>query len=196
MATGYVNPNGDGSTTQWTASGSAPYYPYVSKGVQSPTAPSTSTYIGPDKGVIDEFSMETISSVASVSDVTVWYYGSSGSFLGSFCPIRISVFLAGAWIDFPSGYVDMTGSNQWASQGFSGTWTQSDLDSLQIRIDADNSGPGASATIYAIYAEITYTPSGGSGPANLKTWNTVPEANIKTYDTVTLANLKTLNTIA
>jgi len=47
---------------------------------------------------------------------------------------------------------------------------------------------------FSIYA--TYTPAGGGGPANLKTYNTNAKANIKSIDTNLIANVKTLNTNA
>ncbi len=38
--------------------------------------------------------------------------------------------------------------------------------------------------------------SGASGPANLKTWNTVAAASVKTGDTVAIASIKTVNTVS
>ncbi len=189
MSTAYLNPNGDGSSVNWTASGGSPYYPYVSKGVQNPTTPSTASYIGPDRGVTDEFLMETISDVDEVTSISVWLYGFSalGIFTSQPAPYRFSLFLNGSWVDYPIGFEDMPTSSAWVSQTFTGSWTQADIDALQVRIEAtDDSGPGSQATVYAIYAELTYTASGGGGGlTNWKTWNTVPAANIKTYNTIT-----------
>ncbi len=148
MATGFVDPNGDGSPLD---SGS---YTDVAKGARQPTAPSLTPFVGPDKGITLTYLMGTLTGVTEVTAVTVWFYCSSAS--GN--DIIPRVFLAGSWVN---GDPQSTGVAGWLSFAFSGSWTQTDLDNLQVQIIFDDQGPGTNITLFAVYAEIIYSGGGG-----------------------------------
>ena len=63
------------------------------------------------------------------------------------------------------------------------------------KVHLKNNATGSSYPSNAWYDLIEPYAAASSGPAKLKTWNTVTKANIKTLDTVTIAKLKTLDTI-
>jgi len=54
---------------------------------------------------------------------------------------------------------------------------------------------GEISALYNAGTGIPYASAGASGPASLKTWNTIAKANIKTLDTIAIASVKTINTI-
>lgn len=55
---------------------------------------------------------------------------------------------------------------------------------------------GGAATTQFTNIISSWAPSGGTGPANLKTWNGIAKANLKTLNGIAIANVKTVDGIS
>jgi len=128
------------------------------------SCPRTGTNTGGFGDEVEVFEMETITPVSSVSAVKVWFYvdnffcdGGGGN-----CDdILVSVFMGGAFQTDVVFDIPDAGGFVWKSAEFSGSWTQADLDALQVRFTWDDQGGGTNNDeihIATTYAEITYTP--------------------------------------
>lgn len=153
-AVGYVDPDGDGSTVTWDCAGpSCPTtynYVQVNDSVRQPSAPDTTEYLTGLSDDIDEYDMETISGVESVSQIMVWVYGKSDQEWDDY-DLELNIYVDGSWQTAEN--VNLTTSYQWLNATFTGSWDQTDLDNLQVRVQY--TGPWE-ASVAAVYAEITY----------------------------------------
>jgi len=151
---GYVNPNADVGTPEWSMI-AAPHWNKINKVTLQPDLPDTGTDISDLTTAthIDVFDMTTIASVAEVTNVKIWVYGLKNSWNADF--IQGSVYMGGEWKSTSSfGFVRYTPS--WQSLSFDGTWTQSDLDAMQVKLISTGSN-GMDNHIYSMYVEVTYT---------------------------------------
>jgi hypothetical protein len=114
------------------------------------------TYVGSDwlgDGEQDEFHMEdTTAAILEVTEIKIWIIGFS-----RFSTYDLSITNNG------TDYTTETGINMggWRASTFNVSWTKTDLNNLQVRIESNVvSGPPGSAFIrfMALYAEVTYTP--------------------------------------
>jgi len=153
--TGYVDPNGD-VATGWTPNPAGTHYTCIDDGTRQPSTPNTSDLLnGTSNNAIDTFNMTTLSSASSVTNVTIWGYGTvSDSGVGN--AVHGYTNLTGATT--PTNF-SFTNTASWKSISFSGTWTQANLDGLQVSIKNIFPVPLTSAHIYALYCVITYTSS-------------------------------------
>lgn len=156
MATANLEPNGDASAGWVSTLGT--HYGAVAKATAQPTAPSTTDYIyvsggGPSTA---DLNMAT-TTVASVSQVKVWVYGDNGA--GNAQELQINVNMGG-WQTQSGNIWNGVGAG-WRSATFNGSWTQGNLDGLQVRLYGFDDGYN-SPIAYAVYAEITYTEASGS----------------------------------
>ena len=193
MATVFLDPNGDGSPLTLSPSPSATHYINISHpSERQPTAPAASAAnfenafaCSSPTDTVDEYLMETISGVGTVTDVKIWTWFSS---TGGDCFASVNIYMAGAYV----GQVNLTGyTNAWTGTNFSGSWTQSDLDNMKVKIGM---GSDFGTPLNNVYAEVTYTAS-ASGPANLKTLNTIDASNLKTFNTIDTSNIKSIMSI-
>ncbi len=152
MATGYIDPNGDGATLEW-ASTAATHYTEIAKGVRQPTAPTLLAYIS-DSGIPenetrdDIILMGTLTGVSSVSAVQVWAYGVAQQP----AVIKADIYMAGGW----QGLVSLNPTTSWDSASWVGAWTQADLDALQVKFRWFWPDAGQNVTVYALYGKVTY----------------------------------------
>ena len=157
MATGYVDPSGD-DTQVWNAPTATPVYTEIDDGIRQPTAPNTADY-DRDAGAtekIDIFDMDTITNVDEVTQVKLWAYGKIGGLDPAEC--HGDVYLNGSWTSL-TDFV-FTTSYAWKSITYNGSWTQADLDALQVKLRKINTG---FAEVAAVYCEVTYTAAAGHG---------------------------------
>ncbi len=160
-----VRPDGDGATTNWLYTGSN-HWDEVNDDVNEPTAGEAGDYVYTGEGlgndVADEFNMDnTISGVASVTDVTMWMYARSNP-CGSTCDtVDMDIYMGGSWTT--ASTKTMTTAWTWYSATRSGSWTQTDLNNLQLRVNRNVVGAGPPSTqddnveVATIYADVTYT---------------------------------------
>lgn len=184
MATANIQPNGD-SSVQWTLIGAATHAGAVNEDEGSP---STAENIGATNpmgmdGYVDDFHMETVGSVSSVSQIQVYAYGSGGATYGG--DASVDLYDGSSW----QGYHSLSffaGSNSWKSYTFTGlSMTQTDLDNCRVRFRADVSVSKSSVTIHCVYAVVTYTGTGGYG----NNFNGVASANIGKISGVATADI-------
>ncbi len=157
MATGYVDPNADGSPLQWTTGGApqANHYNYIDDATRQPTAPDTADLILTSVTAKQEtYGMATLAGVASITSITVWAY----CIYSGTANMTANIYVDAGWKTAQN--LNPTTSWSWKSVTFNGSWDQSDLDDLQIRFVSSVSG--GNVQIAAAYAEVTYTPSGAS----------------------------------
>lgn len=75
-ATGFVDPNGDGATLQWTVQSDASHYKNVDDGIRQPTAAGVLDYNWTFSGTLtDIYDMTTFTVTGPITNVTVWGYG-------------------------------------------------------------------------------------------------------------------------
>ena len=100
----------------------------------------------------------TIGSIDEVTNITVW---SLGVYIGSTPEVDVNM---GGW----QGYQEVAlgpppAPGIWASDSFDGSWSQSDLNGLQVRYRADVPIKDGSNTIYISYVVVTYTTGPPAG---------------------------------
>lgn len=159
-ANGYIDPNGDGTTNNWSANPSGTFYTTVDEATRQPSSPNTGDYIS---GAVNNagtifFRMGTISSVQTVSSITVWVHHNDGN------NGQLAVQLYDdneTTTRTTSSNITQRTSNSWDSVTFSSlSLTQAQLDTLSIAITSSKNGGGApaNATVHEVYADVTYTP--------------------------------------
>ncbi len=162
MATGYLDPNGQVSNAGWVDQGlvnSTNIYVSIDDGMRQPTAPNGTdyAYTTTDGGTV-VFSMPTLSGVLSVSQIKVWLYGEYFDTGGAGEGILISAKIGGAFQINTRVYAAGVGSLTWVSVTYTGSYTQSDIDNLEIRLTHEDAGIwGNESYVHAVYAEVTYT---------------------------------------
>jgi hypothetical protein len=160
---GFIDPNGDGAVgSSWASTGSS-FYTEIDEAVRQPSTPSTSDNISilnnnkTDNAFIQ---MTTLSNVQAVSSVTVWIYHNDGSNGTTY----VQLYNAAESSNFGSeASFTPRSSNAWGSVTINSlSLSQSDLDGLKLRFRVAKTGGGGPSThsIYAAYADVTYTSSG------------------------------------
>ena len=156
MATGYCDPNGDDSI-QWNPNSNN--YQQIDDGVRQPSDPGTVTGVEDNgDGTIDIYNMTTIASVTSVSQVVIWVYGKVDGADVDTTDIDINM---GGWEGAQTIPFSHGAAPAWQSVTFNGTWSQADLDGLQVKATANHNIAGANNN-YEIYAEVTYSSAASS----------------------------------
>ncbi|MFA5386216.1 MAG: hypothetical protein WC297_00850 [Candidatus Paceibacterota bacterium] len=154
--TGYVDPSSDVSVT-WTSGAPADpttHYTRVDDGIRQPNACDEANWNGvaSNTGGIDTFGMTNIEGIATATNITIWV---NGTLVAGTVPIYGYTNLTGATTKTAFGFAAFT--KAWKSVSFNGTWTQADIDSLQVSVEMGNTGGSVSMTAYGVYAVITYT---------------------------------------
>lgn len=137
---------------------------------------------GDDNQVVVLGFPNTITDVDEVTNITVWTYG--GRFGNNSPEVDVNM---GGW----QGYLECTLAADpnwsWTSDSFDGSWTQADLDGLQVRYRADV--PDKYNTNYpsVVYVVVTYIPTAPVGYGH--DFMGVPAANIDNVCGVPAANI-------
>lgn len=186
MATGYSDPDGD-ITTQWNRTGGGAHYLAINDGVRQPTVPSTGSgqtidALDGDESDIDEFTMDnSITDVAVVTQIVIWTYGfnTPANMDG-----KIRIYIGGWQTEYTLNFSSSWG---WVSVTWNGSWSQAQLNGLQLRYTANSLiGKFDAHIIAAAYAQVTYTVPVveyghdflGVPAANIGSVSGVPTANI------------------
>jgi len=180
MVVGYIDPNSD-VIAQWQASGIN--HDHVDDGIREPNVPNSDDIDATDgdENAVDHYHMTTLEGIDEATKIVVWVYGRGTSGEQAICNARIDDELyLGAWTCTNTTFA-------WRSHTYNGSWTQSDIDGLQIRFTADsNYGKYDGTWIRACYMEITYSEvSLGYGHDFLG----VPAENIDNVSGVPTANI-------
>ena len=182
MTVDYNDPNGD-VQKEWESS-CANHYECIDGGVRQPNAPTTDDIAALDgnENDIDRFYMDnSIQGVDEVTSVVVWIYGRNST--GEHCLVDLQMGTLEAWEGYQT--VNMDGSYAWRSKTFNGSWTQANLDDMQVRFKADSIyGTYDYTRIRAFYCEVTYSQAGyghkvqGVAPEHIAKIMGVPKAHI------------------
>ncbi|PIP21803.1 MAG: hypothetical protein COX39_00925, partial [Candidatus Nealsonbacteria bacterium CG23_combo_of_CG06-09_8_20_14_all_40_13] len=150
--TGYVDPNGDNAVAWDTPVPAGTHYTTVDDGTRQPAEPNTADYISHSgaPATDDDFDMATIAGADSVTSIKIWAYAKHE--LATF--LNLNIYVDGAWQTQNSDNT-LTGTYAWYSATWTGTWDQTDLDNLLVRVR--KTGMASTETVAAMYAEITYT---------------------------------------
>lgn len=160
MSTAYMGPAGDASVA-WAASGSSTHYLNINGTVRQPTAAQTTTYnfAGADNqpagSTRDEFTMTTAPTIVSCSQIKIWTYARKGATFQD-SGYQINIFIAGSWQTATNMETAIDNSYKWVSATYTGIITQSDLNSLQVRLGAGSDSDQVQVFVSEMYAEITY----------------------------------------
>jgi len=161
MATAYLDPNADGAQTGWTKSGTPHtyYYEYVNSGARDPDAGNTDDYLAGDtNGNKQDLHMETIGDVGSATAVEVYAYMQRAG--PPDADAKVQVYMGGSWQTAQN--LSIADSWAWKSATFEGSWTQADVNALQVRFEADLPSGGV-AQLADCYVVLTYSTGGGGG---------------------------------
>ncbi len=106
----------------------------------------------------DYYNMTTIDMGWGIaSSVKIWVYARKDSEYQA--PFNVNAYLNGEW-KTPQ-FITLTTDWAWYSKEYTGTFTQNDIDNLQIRLKYGNPpGESSSVEVAAAYAEINYTKKG------------------------------------
>ena len=150
----YVDPNGDAATSGWVPTPSGTHFTTINDAIRQPTVPDTTDYISAgDVGGQDDFNMTTFTA-ATVTQIKVWVYGESPAAQAVF---QGNIYVSGAWQAPGTFTVGTPGSPSWGSITYTGSWNQTDLDNLQVRLI--RSGINVKLTkCFAMYVEINNNP--------------------------------------
>lgn len=161
MPVSFIDPISDG-TAEWTPTPSGTHFSCIDEGTRQPSTPTTADFINAhvsDSSVfpqfIDEFRMNPIANVGSVSQVKIWIYGKVNSMFGA---VKGDIKMAGAYIGADLDF-GLTTSDSWKSITFNGNWTQADINNMLVKLGAYDPPPSMvedDLTVYAMYAEVTY----------------------------------------
>ena len=162
--TGYVDPNGDGVVASyWYQYGEGTYYGNIDDAVRQPNIDSiTSDFIYLDYdhwwGEVNLY-MTTLT-VGSVTEIKIWAYVET-ALAGDYVKTNISKD-GSTWVGEQT-LISGSGGPAWYSVTFdlsASPWSQTDLDGLQVKLKGYSNAeePGDIVAVYAMYAEITYTP--------------------------------------
>jgi len=182
MVVDYCDPDGD-ITKQWShPSAPADHFQEINDGVRQPTVPSSDDIAATDgdENAVDQFTMTSLSNVDEVTQVTVWTYGNCTAGEDA----RVNLYI-GAWQG--QAWVGLGTSGGWRSYTKTGSWTQEQLNAMQVQYQADSVyGKFDGTWIRACYCEITYSEVAvgyghdymGVPAANIGSVSGVPTANI------------------
>ena len=135
---------------------------YVDEGSTPVTTDYVSTGTNGSGGEVEEYTMGTVSSVDTATSITIYFYlqsviSSTADTVDINARINGTLQLAST--------VTMTGSWAWYSTTYTGSWSQSDIDSLQLQATRTVVGGGSPSSrdddvrLAAAYATVTYTSS-------------------------------------
>lgn len=156
----FIDPNGDGSTGNWNSTGGS-YYTEIDEAARQPTVPTTSDNItgAANNGGTVFINMSSVVGAFNTSAITVWIYHNDGS-NGQ---ITVGLYNDDESTAYASSVnLTQSSSNAWHSVTFAGlSLTQTQLDATTISLSTNKVGGGqpATITVYAMYADVTYSSS-------------------------------------
>lgn len=192
-STYYLDPNADGATTDWDcifADCSYGHFAVINESIRQPTTESSDGIELYSSNVYDFIEMEN-QNIGSdtVTSINIWVYG----YLDESQPFGVG----NIWVQIDLGdetsawqsviTVDDGTTTEWGNYTFTGEWTQTQLNNLELRFNANSSDSGNSdvdaAIVYTAYTEVT--TEAGEDSTNPLVDVTYP-LNI-TYDSVVTA---------
>ncbi len=165
MTVGYLDPNGDGGTSQWSMIPvNGDHYTNINGGVRSPNVPNTDRLQASLDGKVETPVFTTLADVGDVSEFEVFAYCSRVEGGPTPPDIEVYLYVDGGW---QAGEADMlappTGSYAWRSVSFLGSWDQTDVDDISSHLECVMP-MGADVMIRELYIKVTYTEAGPAEP--------------------------------
>jgi len=186
MTVGYCDPD-DAPVEQWGGDCPTNHEDCVDDAVRQPTNPPTTTEIRAsieEQSAVDQFTMDnSINDISEATQITFWANARTTNTLSR--DFYMDIKIAGSWVGY-SGK-SLTTSQAWYSKTVNGSWTQAQINALQVRVRSDSSiGTYHLQYCYEVYCEVTYSevPTGyghkvnGVLPAHIGKINGVPTAHI------------------
>ena len=183
MATFEIVPNGD-VTTEWGVIPPGFHYNAINEDHTSPDDDDgiSAVNIGGDDNDIDGFNFED--SPVSINEATRVVVWTRGDIIGDTTP-EIDLYV-GSWQGYEECVLPVYDNAGWTSNTFDGSWSEAEIDALQIRYRADCPVEKTGNNIYTVYIVVTYIPlvSGwshkiqGIANANIAKISGVAKANI------------------
>jgi len=193
--TAVLVPNADVSAS-WTPTGSggstcaAAHCDLVD---ESYTAPNVTNYVTANAALTEEFGMSTFTfpaGVTTVNSITIRIYANTVTLGSAADTITLS-----SSINSYGSAVEITptaGSYGWSEATFTGSWTQTQVDGMQVRMFRNVKGSGSTAAktdvirVATVYAVATYvTPMLANQSAYR--WFTTAQTPLQTQDTSAVA---------
>ncbi len=157
-ATGFIDPNGDGSQLGLEMFNCTNFFQCIDDGTRQPTVPNRIDYLRLHQNDYGHVQMSTLASVQQVTQITVWVYHqetNSRTGLGIELWNETETTQYGSTIN-----LTIRTSQRWDSAVFSGlSLTQAQLDGLRVKFIGQirSSGTAGTASIFSLYAEAVYT---------------------------------------
>lgn len=126
-----------------------------------------------ENGASHAFGFETIEGASTISEITLWETTSSDNPDPS-CTWNMSVWINGEVIGYE--YSGLAG--EWYMHNFSGSWTKSDLDTLNLMAELKTSDcTGGGAYFPAAYFDVFYETAAEGTPTDWRTFFTFSQYN-------------------
>lgn len=153
QSVGFINPNGDYNINWNTVSPSGAHFSTIDEGA----TPSTADYIADNNIRTDEFEMETITGSGFYDRVDVMVYARTNNN----DDVTVNIIINGAAQSAQT--LSLTTSYGWLTASFTGlNLSQSDLDSLRVRLTQFKQGPSELVRVATMRAEVFGTTTGAS----------------------------------
>lgn len=150
MTIHYLDPNTN-INTLWKINS----YSNISKGTRYNTVPSLGTYIyadGKDDNKKQQYGFNTtgLSSDTTYNSITTYIYYEDQSDQNG---MDVEIYLGGSWI--PVGLDDSSPYlPDWYYGSVAGTYTQADIDNIEIRLDSSSGRGSNSLYVYQVYLSV------------------------------------------
>jgi len=181
MTLGYIQPNSDNVPNDWLPISTEYTLIDEARGSPNTTDYISATNLTGDDNKVSEFGFpNTINDVDEVTQIIVYSYGIK---VGTPTP-EVDLYIGGGW----RGYQECSVTTGWGWVGdtWNGSWTQAELNAVQVRYRADVPNKNDVNQISCVYLRVTYTQVVlgyghdfmGVPAANIDSVNGVPTANI------------------
>lgn len=150
---GICDPESD-EVIQWAVVGETTHWEALLDTTRYPDIPSLSSYISAydgDENDVDEIGMGTILGLKEATKVRIRVYAKSDVIVDG----TINLYVNG-WQTPLTMTLESTAD--WYYYDFNGSWSQSDIDGMEVRFSASSAiGKTEYTYIYNFYCEVTYT---------------------------------------
>ena len=182
-----LRPDGD-QTAQWPTLGTndsscagGTHCDQVDDNITQPTSGDTANYVRTGTagagGEIEEYTMTTTTGVYEVTSVKFWMYSQTITLASTADTLSLTINIGGA-DQTAVAITPNQGSYTWQSATFNGSWSQADLDAMRLKFTRNMLGTGPASgrdddiQVATVYAEVTYTPTGGTNTVAISTLGT------------------------
>ncbi len=169
--TSNISVDGDTSTGSWSKTGCTPFYQCIDEGTPAVTTDYINTGdVTGGAGTI-QFTSQTIPNIVSTAtqiivNAQLQCPPCSGLTIGETDTLSVHLLIGGSDLDggtWSSNQTSWPSSTSFATKTFTGSWTQSDIDAMQLKLIHNVNGAGQTASrdeniyISSVFFNVTYS---------------------------------------